>query len=76
MIEQHVKFIRNDPKSKVELLFVKNGWTLSSTEDSGDKIQDAFIIRSWHLRNDGNCKVNELKLKASEMEELRRKESR
>lgn len=68
--EQHVGFLRNDPKSKVELLFQKDGWSDVVMRDDVGAIsapaEDAYVVRVWGLKPDGTSRVNEFRLRKSE----------
>ncbi len=72
MSEKHVTFLRNEPKSKVELLIVKDGWLpLTANGEDLEMVQDAYVIRVWSLRApSGEARVNEIRLRASEMSVL------
>ena len=66
--ERHVKFLRNEPRSKVELLFVKDGWTkFANSED--DQVQDCYILRVWTMKGT-EANTHEIRLRKSEIELL------
>lgn len=73
MKEMHMKFIRNEARSKVEVIFIKDGWLSQESNENSATTEDAYIIRVWGMKVDGQARVNEIKLRASEMNKLRLK---
>jgi hypothetical protein len=73
MKEEHVAYVRNDARSKVEIIFVKDGWTVTPEDVVQEKSAvkaDAYILRHWSYKEDGKANVKEIRLSVPEMKNL------
>lgn len=68
LIEESVALLRNQPRSKVELLLMREGWQVPGTNIN----QDKYILRIWKMKGldgdgAGTPSVHEIQLSAKEM---------
>jgi hypothetical protein len=61
MSEVSIVMMRNEPRSKLELVYNDNGWT----KEGGKPEAAAYILRLWITR-DGNAIVREIKMRPKE----------